>query len=57
MSGVLFSDTFDLETVDYDPVLDKKEKKFDKGNNTDSYFPLPLEAREHVFCNAKSGTL
>lgn len=53
MSGVLFSDTFDLETIDYDPVTNKKEKKFDKGNNTDSCFPLPLEAREPVFCNPK----
>lgn len=32
MSGVLFSDTFDLDTVDFDPVDKKIEKKFDKGN-------------------------
>lgn len=36
MSGVLFSDTFDLEALDYDPVEKRKEKKFDKVSRIDA---------------------
>lgn len=31
VNGVLFTDTFDLESIDFDHVSGKKEKKFDKG--------------------------
>lgn len=29
--SVLFSDTFELDSVDYDPEMKAKDKKFDKG--------------------------
>lgn len=39
MSGVIFSDTFYLDMIDYDPVKDRKEKKFDKGTPTFQLHP------------------
>lgn len=31
MSGILFSDTFDVVGIDIEPATGKKDKKFDKG--------------------------
>lgn len=31
MAGIMFSDTFKINALDYDPAAKKKEKKFDKG--------------------------